>query len=301
MISAKYIPYTLKFKEPGGTSRGVMTVRKVWYLIVSDSENSDIYGIGECAPLPGLSMENMDNYERVLNKVCINIEKYFYEPELLKDYPSICFGVEMAWLDFRHHGKRRLYPSKFTDGHCGIKINGLIWMGTKDEMIHRIKSKLKHRFSCLKLKVGAIDFEQEYEILKAIRKRFSLADLEIRLDANGAFSSKDALSKLDKLSKLNIHSIEQPIKAGEWSDMAHICRQSQIPVALDEELIGINDDIKREEMLDAISPQYIILKPSLLGGFRASDSWVDLAEKKNITWWCTSALESNVGLNAIAQ
>ncbi len=301
MTQARFIPYVLNFREPGGTSRGVMTTRKVWFIILTDSNNPGRTGIGECAPLAGLSCDDMNNYENMLNEVCLNIDKYLSDLSLLRDYPSICFGVEMAWLDFRHDGKRRLFPSDFTDGRKGIKINGLIWMGSESEMTERIKDKLRNNFTCLKLKIGAIDFERELQILRSIRDKFDESELEIRVDANGAFSYNDALEKINRLSEFHIHSIEQPIKAGEWSDMADICSRSPIPVALDEELIGIKDDAQRAKMLDIIKPRYIIIKPSLTGGFASSDVWVRLAKERNIDWWSTSALESNIGLNAIAQ
>ena len=301
MLKACYLPYTLHFKEPGGTSRGVMTIRKVWYLFIYDDLHPEIVGIGECAPLPGLSCDDPGSYEEMLQRICANIRFYAENPISLEDYPSIRFGLEIAWRDYIRGGKRIWFPSDFTDGYAGIQINGLIWMGDSGQMIRRIKQKLEAGFSCLKLKIGAIDFEEEYALLKKLRDTFSLRDLELRVDANGAFRYEEALEKMDRLAALQIHSIEQPIKAGQWEKMAALCCRTSLPIALDEELIGIHSLEQRRSMLDIISPQYIILKPSLVGGFESTDEWIRLAEERKKGWWITSALESNIGLNALAQ
>lgn len=301
MIQAEIIPYTLDFREPGGTSRGVMYRRKVWFIRLYDDQTPHICGLGECAPLPGLSFDDPDRYEGVLERIQQDPTPWIADLSQLVDYPSIRFGLEMALRDLSRRGERVLYPSEFTDGWAAIRINGLIWMGNPDEMIRRITEKLNQGFSCLKMKIGAINFEEEFSILKKLRRKFSVRDLELRVDANGAFSFEDALEKLERLSSLGIHSIEQPIKAGQWDEMAALCSRSSLPIALDEELIGIHSPEERRKMLDVISPQYIILKPSLTGGFAVSDEWIRDAEARNIKWWITSALESNVGLNAIAQ
>ena len=300
MLTARFYPYLLIFNEPGGTSRGVMTERKVWYITLYDKETT-VCGIGECAPLPGLSCDDMSSYEKVLTEVCANIEYYINDLTHLDKYPSIKFGVEMAWLDFRHNGKQRWFPSEFTDRKAYLRINGLIWMGTEKEMIRRVDQKLDEGFKTLKFKIGALDFETEYSLIKSLRNNFSENELEIRVDANGAFTEKQALDVMRRLAKLKIHSIEQPVKAGNYDSMARICRNGDIPVVLDEELIGVHGKKERNELLYIISPKYIILKPSLTGGFASCDEWIDLAESKNIGWWITSALESNIGLNAIAQ
>ena len=301
MLKADFYPYILNFKEPGGTSRGVMTQRKVWYIYIYDEANPMVQGVGECAPLPGLSCDDMKKYEQILHDVCTNVSEYVSNLTLLTPFPSIRFGLEMAWLDYRHGGQRRWFPSDFTDGKDAIRINGLIWMGNKEMMIKRIRMKLRKGFSCLKLKIGAIHFDDEYQILKDLRRKFSSFDLELRVDANGAFKFDEALQRIDQLSKLHIHSIEQPIKAGQIEKMAAICCRASVPVALDEEIIGIHTYQQRDELLSVIMPQYIILKPSLIGGFHSSDEWISLAEKYRVGWWITSALESNIGLNALAQ
>lgn len=301
MLIATYSSYTLYFREPGGTSRGIMTTRKVWYLFVKNSDRPNCIGIGECAPLPGLSCDDLSEYEPMLNKVCNNIGYYIENHNLLTDFPSIRFGVEMAWIDYKNGGIRTLFPSDFTEGNAAIRINGLIWMGSQKEMIRRISHKLEAGFTCLKMKIGAIDFEKEYSLLQNLRSSFSVKELELRVDANGAFGFEDAISKMDKLASLDIHSIEQPIKAEKWDEMSALCARNLLPVALDEELIGIHDTQTRQQLLSYISPQYIILKPSLIGGFKSSSEWIHLAEEHKVGWWVTSALESNIGLNAIAQ
>jgi len=194
-----------------------------------------------------------------------------------------------------------LFPSEFTKGEKSIPINGLVWMGTKEFMKIQIKEKISSGFSCIKMKIGAIDFDTELELLTSIRKEFSSKDIELRVDANGAFTPKEALEKLKHLSALEIHSIEQPIKQGQFEEMALLCEQTPLPIALDEELIGVFSETKKEEILQIIQPQFIILKPSLIGGFQGSTEWIEKAIKYNVSWWITSALESNVGLNAIAQ
>lgn len=295
-------PHTLIFKQPSGTSRGILTEKKLWLFTLKNSE-SDCFGVGECSIIPGLSPDfsSIEQYENKLKEVCLN-PKYFLEtPNLLNDFPSILFGLESAYLDWLNGGKQVYFDTDFNSGKVKIAINGLIWMGDKSFMEKQIEEKLAQGFRCLKMKVGAIDFESELDLLKSIRNRFSSDELELRVDANGAFQIDEALNKLERLSQFELHSIEQPIKAGNWNEMADLCRNTPIPIALDEELIGINNVEEKKRLLETIKPQYIILKPSLHGGFSGSNEWISLAEKANIPWWMTSALESNIGLKAIAQ
>ena len=302
------IPKTLHFKQPAGTSRGVYTTRKVWYILLTDTENPNHFGVGECAPLPALSCDDVPEYEDVLEETRRRLEENataFLKNAavFLKDleaYPSIRFGVETA---LAHYQARSLqfWHTPFGKGKEGIPINGLIWMGNFDEMYQRIEEKMKAGFRCIKLKIGAIDFEKELELLAHIRRHFSPEQIELRVDANGAFSPKDALEKLKRLSEYQLHSIEQPIRAGQWEEMAKLCECSPFPIALDEELIGVNNREEKIKLLETIHPQYIILKPSLHGGIGGSEEWIELAAERGIGSWVTSALESNIGLNAIAQ
>jgi o-succinylbenzoate synthase len=301
MLEARYKKHTLNFKIPGGTSRGVLKTKDSWIINIFNSELPDIKGIGEASIIRGLSIDDRPDFEKKLNWCLHNIENYNnWNPDELSEFPSINFALETAFHDLQKGGKHILFESEFTEGRAGIPINGLIWMGTLEFMSNQIINKIKSGFKCIKLKIGAIEFEKELSLLKMIRNKFSEAELEVRVDANGAFSPDEALEKLNRLSEFGIHSIEQPIKQRQWNEMSGLCRLSPIPIALDEELIGI----KKEEiplMLDKIHPQYIILKPSLLGGFKASKYFIKEAEKRNISWWVTSALEANIGLNAIAQ
>jgi len=298
-MKAYFKPYTLDFKNPSGTSRGILRQKKTYFIIIEDDEN---FGIGEAALFEGLSYDDKPDYERQLQWVCehIHLDKKQLLQEL-KDYPSIQFGLETAMLSFESRNTYELFPSEFTSGKDDIKINGLIWMGEKSFMKAQIQDKIEQGFSCVKMKIGAIDFEEELNLLKYIRKEFSAKDIELRVDANGAFSPKQALDKLKRLSEYNLHSIEQPIQQGQWSDMAKLCKASPLPIALDEELIGLIDVTKRNKMLLTIQPQYIILKPALVGGLIESKKWIGMANALNIRSWITSALESNIGLNAIAQ
>lgn len=308
MIQIDIYPKTLHFKQPAGTSRGVYLTRKVWYILLTDSENPQHIGVGECAPLPALSCDDVPNYEEVLQETCRRLEENMKANsgnvkallDSLSAYPSIRFGVETA---LAHYQARSLqfWHTPFSKGKEGIPINGLIWMGNFDEMYQRIEEKMQQGFRCIKLKIGAIDFEKELELLAHIRKHFTPEQIELRVDANGAFSPTDALDKLKRLSEYQLHSIEQPIRAGQWQEMAELCKNTPLPIALDEELIGINNRQQKIELLDTIQPQYIILKPSLHGGIGGSEEWIELAAERGIGSWVTSALESNIGLNAIAQ
>ncbi len=297
-MKASFKNIDLQFKFPAGTSRGVLLHKPSSFLIL---ERDGFTGIGECSTIPGLSIDPTETYSEKLDELCRLLNEG-YDPStiVLDDFPSIAFGLETALLDLQANGSKILFPSAFTEGKTGIPINGLVWMGDKDFMQKQISEKIAAGYRCIKLKVGALDVKTELEIISGIRQQFSSIDLEIRLDANGGFSPENALEKLNRLSKFEIHSIEQPIKAGQFEKMAELCQQSPIPIVLDEELIGLNL-MEKEEILGKIQPAYIILKPSLLGGFHESEEWIQLAEKLNIGWWITSALEANIGLNAIAQ
>jgi o-succinylbenzoate synthase len=295
------LPKTLHFKLPAGTSRGVYTERKVWYVIITSPENPEKFGIGECAPLVDLSCDWLPDYEYILTRACLQLEKTcILDKESLRPYPSILFGLETALQHF-NSGSFALWDTAFSQGKAGIPINGLIWMGSKDFMFEQIKAKLESGFRCLKLKIGAIDFEEELELLRYVRSHFSPQEVELRVDANGAFRAKNALEKLKRLSGFELHSIEQPIRAGQWEEMAELCKKTPLPIALDEELIGNFTLEDKKQLLKTIRPQYIILKPSLHGSFSGCREWISEAEKLSINWWVTSALESNIGLNAIAQ
>ena len=302
MLVAKIKKHTLNFKIPGGTSRGVLTTKTSWFVIIYNTNYPDVRGIGECSILPKLSIDDTPEFEQKLLQVCNDIAnwKYWLEEGLFA-FPAIRFGIETAIMDLSMGGNKLLFPSLFTNGKDSIPINGLIWMGDYLTMRKRIIDKIDNGYKCIKIKIGAINFEDEINLLKLIRKDFSEEDIEIRLDANGAFSANEAIEKLKQLSEFRIHSIEQPIKQHQWENMTKLCRTSPIPIALDEELIGINSRADIKKLLETINPQYIILKPSLLGGFKQSNTFIEEAENYNVGWWITSALETNIGLNAIAQ
>ena len=292
---------TLHFKQPAGTSRGVYTTRKSWFVHLSDGQRE---GVGECAPLPDLSCDARPDYAEVLDDFCQALcETGEIDYEAMRTYPSMLFGLETALLGMKSEGvnSEKLFDTAFSRGEVGIPINGLVWMGNYDEMLQRMEEKLEKGFRCVKLKIGAIDFDQELDLVKRIRDRFSFHEIELRLDANGAFPYEEALYKLELLSQYAIHSIEQPIRQGQWAYMAELCRESPLPIALDEELIGVNDPEMKHHMLNIIKPRYIILKPSLHGGMQGCREWIDTAREMGIGSWITSALESNIGLNAIAQ
>ena len=295
-MKAIYKNIDLQFKFPAGTSRGVLLNKPSSFLIL---EKDGITGIGECSTIPDLSIDPSNSYQQKIEEVCQQLNEGA-SPETidLSAYPSISFGLETAMLDLKAKGSKCLFPSDFSAGKAGISINGLVWMGDREFMQKQIREKIAAGYRCIKLKVGALNFDTELEIIAGIRQQFSPDVIELRLDANGGFTVSDALTKLELLSTFHIHSIEQPIKACQWEAMAEICQKSPIPIVLDEELIGTAPD---EEMLKTIRPAYIILKPSLLGGFGISEEWIRLAEKHKIGWWITSALEANIGLNAISQ
>ena len=298
-MTARYQQYILNFKAPSGTSRGVLKTKETWFIIL---ENNGKQGIGECGILRGLSIDDVPNYEEILQWTCLNIHLGL---EVLLDeltkFPSIQFGLEMAFKSLDSINQFDLFPSEFTRENDTIPINGLIWMGTEAFMKQQIQDKIESGFSCIKMKIGAIDFQTEVNVLKSIRNEFSPQDIELRVDANGAFQPSEAMEKLKILSDFGLHSIEQPIKPGQWQEMAQLCERTPLPIALDEELIGVFSAKKKKELLETVKPQYIILKPSFIGGYQGSLEWIDLANRQKIGWWITSALESNVGLNAIAQ
>lgn len=298
-MKATYKKYVLDFKRPSGTSRGVLTQKETWYLIL---RHNGRYGIGECGILRGLSIDDVPEYEETLKWVCEHVHEGMDTLwEALKAFPSIQFGLEQAFLSLGSKSPFELFPSDFTEGRRAIAINGLIWMGGEKFMQAQIQQKLSEGFGCIKMKIGAIDFDREIGLLKSVRDRFPKEQIELRVDANGAFDTTDALEKLRILSTLDLHSIEQPIRAGQVSEMRALCTKTPLPIALDEELIGVVDREAKERLLREIKPHYIILKPSLIGGYRGSREWIDLACRMDIGWWVTSALESNIGLNAIAQ
>ena len=302
MYKAYYKKHTLEFINPAGTSRGVLNSKPSWFIFLSDTNNPNITGIGECSIIPNLSYDDRADLENKIAEVCSNIQDIDYWLSTgLKEFPAVKFALETALTDLQQSGKQILFPGEFTEGNKGIDINGLIWMGDISFMLSQINEKIKRGFSCIKMKIGALDFNKELDVIKEIRKSFTPEKIELRVDANGAFTHDEALNKLNTLSKYGIHSIEQPIKAGQINEMHVLCKNSPLPIALDEELIGISNEAEMGNLLYRIKPQYIIIKPSLLGGFQNSQKWIDIAERFSIRWWITSALESNIGLNAIAQ
>ena len=298
-MRASYHRHLLEFKTPSGTSRGILRTKETWFLILEDEGKK---GVGECGILRGLSYDDRPDYEQKLKWTCAHIHKgkdWLWEE--LREFPSIQFGVEMAFKSLEPQDPFMLNPSHFTQGKEVISINGLVWMGDEEFMKEQVKQRVLDGFSCIKMKIGAIQVEKELEILASIRKHFDGHKITLRVDANGGFAFAKAKQVLQELAALDIHSIEQPIEKGKWEDMAKLCADTPVSIALDEELIGIVDLHKKRELLERIRPQYIILKPSFIGGYKGSEEWISLANEMNIGWWITSALESNVGLNAIAQ
>lgn len=294
----------LHFLQPAGTSRGVYNTRLSFYLKLTSDEQPDVVGVGECATLPDLSCDAMppNEYERKLRTFCDEYERTgVIDYEAMRAYPSMLFGLETAVAQFNAKGSLNFFNTPFGRGEEGIPINGLVWMGTFEEMFERLEAKLKAGFRCVKLKIGAIDFDRELQLIRHIRSTFSRNDVELRVDANGGFTPEEALSRMEALVQYDIHSIEQPIKQHQWTEMARLCAATPLPIGLDEELIGVNKRQKKIELLDTIRPQYIVLKPSLHGGMAGTEEWIQLARERNIGSWITSALESNIGLNAIAQ
>ena len=298
-MKATYSQLLLNFKQASGTSRGILKQKETWFIKLETPEK---WGIGECGMLRGLSCDDRPDYEEKLQWVCDHIGLGFdalYAE--LNEFPSIQMGLETAFISLSSDDLFCLFPSKFTNSKDTLPINGLIWMGDHAFMLSQLEQKLAAGFNCIKMKVGAIDFDQELALLKTIRQRFSKDEIVLRVDANGAFSAEEAPSKLDALAAFDIHSIEQPLMPGQWESMAALCKNTPLPIALDEELIGVFGSSQKQQLLDMINPQYIILKPSFVGGFRGSQEWIKLANERQIGWWVTSALESNIGLNAITQ
>lgn len=308
-LQFSFIKRTLNFRFDAGTSRGVLKTRDVYWIKTFDPKNPEIIGWGEAAPLVKLSPDYREDFEQILEETLRKMNEEIWEIDqnavLLKlkdlipfELPSIRFGLETAILDWINGGKKRILANDFFDAQKPIPINGLIWMGDREFMLEQIDQKLNEGFNCIKMKIGAIDFEQEIELLSYIRTRFSPDEITLRVDANGAFTTDEALQKLKRLAEFHIQSIEQPIPAGNWEEMRKLCKDTPLAIALDEELIGVKE---KEQLLDLIQPQHIILKPTLVGGILETQEWIQHAEKRNIGWWMTSALESNVGLNAISQ
>lgn len=298
----EYTPLT--FKRPAGTSRGELTIKHSWLLFI---EENGITGTGECSIIPGLSpdFESQEHYEFILEEAVKQINNGTLTSEnaanILQHQSSVLFGVECAFLDLQNGGKKVYYDNDFSRGNASIPINGLIWMGNESSMQEQIEQKLAAGFSTIKMKIGAIDFETEFKLLQNIRNQYNSNTITLRVDANGAFTPDEAVHVLKRLSELEIHSIEQPIKAGQWDAMQQLCQDPLTPIALDEELIGISSREEKIQLLSQISPQFIILKPSLHGGISGTKEWIELAEKQKISWWMTSALESNIGLKAICE
>ena len=311
-LIAQYQPHTLQFRFEAGTSRGVLTNKTSYYVRVFDDANSEIVGWGECGPLGGLSLDDLPNFEAILQGVCeefnqLDLEIFAWnipiiiEQIISNKWPSIQFGFETALYDYLNGGKRILFPNDFSLREKSLPINGLVWMGSQTAMLQQVEEKIKAGFNTIKLKIGAIDFEQECAILRHIRQHFSAREITLRVDANGAFDAQNVYQKLEELAQFNLHSIEQPIRPRQHELMAELGEKSPIPIALDEELIGRFDYAQKRQLLKTLKPQYVVLKPTLLGGFSQTKEWIESAQRLNIGWWITSALESNIGLNAVAQ
>ena len=309
MPDASCFSHTLDFTFRAGTSRGTMTQHRTHFVVI---EQQGRRGIGECAPLPGLSVDDQPDFDQQLQRVLHQVRSAplpTSEEELHNalaalvpsQLPAVRFGVETAWRDWMHGGERQIFPAVMRPEFEPLPINGLVWMGSSDNMRRQIDEKVAAGFRCIKLKIGAIDFAEELRLLAHVRRHYDQGTVTLRVDANGAFTPHEALDKLHQLARYDIHSIEQPIRAGQVEAMAALCQDTPVPIALDEELIGVTGADARCQLLDAIQPQYIILKPTLVGGLAAADAWIALAEARDIGWWATSALESNIGLNAIAQ
>jgi len=298
----QWVKREMVFKRPSGTSRGVLNTKPSYFIKIFEEGNPSVFGLGECSLIKGLSIDPFDKMEVVLNQFKTNFSENHNKINTdFNAFPSIQFGIEMALLDLKSGGTRTIFPNNFSKVKNSIDINGLVWMGDFEFMNQQIQEKLETGFKCIKLKIGAIDFDAELKLIAKIRKEYAANEVVIRVDANGAFAPDKALEKLKRLSEYDLHSIEQPIRQKQWEDMAELCAKTPLPIALDEELIGYHNRDERKEMLDQIKPQYIILKPSLVGGFKSSEEWIALAEEREIGFWITSALEANIGLNAIAQ
>lgn len=295
----------LHFKQPAGTSRGVYTTRLSHYVTMTDTERPGITGVGECAPLPDLGCDRLSGpnaYERKLRELADDVCRTgAISWPLFRPYPSMLFGLETALHQLLAGGRAGFFDTPFSRGEEGITINGLVWMGSFEEMYGRLQAKLDQGFHCVKLKIGAIDFDRELDLVRHIRECFGPERVELRVDANGGFTPENALSRLEALARYDIHSCEQPIQPRQWTAMAQLCRESPLPIAFDEELIGVNDREEKARLLDELRPAYLVLKPSLHGGMLGCREWIAMARQRGIGSWITSALESNIGLNAVAQ
>ena len=302
MMKAYFQKRILRFRKPAGTSRGIMLRKPLWYLYFYEETEPQVKGIGECSIIPGLSIDDDTKVEEKLSEICkqINSGEYDFSKQLY-DFPGINFAIETALHDLNANGTKVLFPSDFTDGKAGIPINGLVWMDSKEKMLQQVKEKIELGFHCIKLKIGAIDLDDELSILRYIRENYSQDELEIRVDANGNIDLNDVRNVLKKLAELGVHSIEQPIIPSQIEEMAELCRNTAIPIALDEELLGKYPFENKRRLIEIIRPQYLVLKPGLLGGFNETTEWINIANEFSIDWWITSALESNIGLNAISQ
>lgn len=301
-LKAKYIKHRLKFLRPAGTSKGYLNYKECWYLVLWEENSPQIRGIGECSILPNFNIDDRPDIEDKIAEVCDQINQGTFQAGcLLPQWPTIQFAMEMALLDLKNGGNRILFPSAFTRGNDGVMTNGLIRLGDESSTRQQIERCLDKGFSCIKLKIGQLDWQTEYSILHFLRKQYKSSDLTIRVDANGAFTPQRIYDVLEQLAELEVHSIEQPIKAGQVEAMALLCNGSPIPIVLDEELLGVFDYEKRKNLLETIKPQYLAIEPSLCGGFDLSEQWIELAKQNNIGWWVTTSLQSNIGVNAIAQ
>lgn len=311
-LKATYKKHVLKFKFDAGTSRGVLREKNTWFIKIWDKSNSSIYGIGEAGPLVKLSVDDMPEFDVKLIQIVNKLEgcdlpknevqiNHLVQKIVPVEFPSIRFGLETALLDLLNGGKRIIFKNTFSNEKKGLAINGLVWMGDMEDMLLQITDKIDQGYNCIKIKIGSLNFDRECDILQYIRNKYYKQNIIVRVDANGAFFPEEAMGKLNELSKFNLHSIEQPIKPGQIELMRQLCEQSPVPIALDEELIGIHDIENKRKLLEQIQPQYIILKPTLIGGLNACREWIEIAESLQIGWWITSALESNIGLNAISQ
>jgi o-succinylbenzoate synthase len=310
-LCASVVSKTFIFHFQARTSRGAMKDRPSLFIKLWNDRQPEVYGLGECAPLEGLSPETFAEAESTLRSIADQINSSGYSaPEVNhinqfmslrphQGFSSVVFALETALRDLAYGGRRVVFDNAFVRGAV-IPINGLIWMGGMDFMLQQIEIKVREGFRCLKIKVGGIDFEKECDTLQYVRRKYYREDITLRLDANGAFKADDAPYKLKELSRFAIHSIEQPLKPGHPA-LPTLCSTSPIPIALDEELIGVATTAEKEELLNRINPSFLILKPTLHGGLSSVGEWVRMAEQRGIGWWITSALESNIGLNAIAQ
>ncbi|MDE6258693.1 MAG: o-succinylbenzoate synthase [Muribaculaceae bacterium] len=298
-MKLQFAPYVLKFKAPAGTSRGVMNEKLTAFLRIFDENDPEHYGIGEAAIFPGLSPEADERYFYKMVELVTNVKLGM--PTDLSHFPSIQAGFEQALMDFSSGCKGIYFDSPFVKGEEAIDINGLVWMGNYDEMLERLENKIREGFRCIKIKIGAIEWDKEKDLISRVRSQFSRDVVEIRVDANGGFNAENVMPVLTQLAELDVHSIEQPVKAGNTELLAQLCKTSPIPIALDEELIGKFSPEEKQKLLLEVKPQFIVLKPSLVGGFSGSSEWISLANENGVGWWVTSALESNIGLNAISQ